>query len=469
MVELVLSAALLWASDAAAPPALSISVVSDEADAVLAILAMRDAKASVADSDWQRLFSTEGYRRLEKRERGMGRPFGEEDFRRFVLSEPLLARRNALAEALHRWETADATGAAARALAYLPAGAAIHATIYLVIKPKENSFVADLETDPAIFLWLDPAIPREKFENTLAHELHHVGYSQNCGGGDGKGKAAHRTKAGQSARNWLSAFGEGLAMLAAAGGPDVHPHAVSLSEERARWDRDVLRVNEDFAKLESFFDEIVKGRLTEAQANEKGMSFFGVQGPWYTVGYTMAVTVERMLGRRALIGSICDPAAFLAEYNRAATRSNRRRGTNLPLWPETVLRALRGTAVREKLRPGRRPSRRNVSSLPVRIAAKPTNALEKTWRMNRLRQEIRDARRVRNEGKTREEDDRHVAGSAVVGAFREELPAVHHRHLQVEENERRRLDPRELVERLPAVASGLDAVALELEEPAERR
>src|SRR5207245_3726677 len=150
VLELVLSAALLWALDAAAPPALSISVVTDEADAVLAILAKRDAKASVADSDWQRLFSTEGYRRLEKRERGMGRPFGEEDFRRFVLSEPLLPRRNALAEALHRWETADATGAAARALAYLPAGAAIHATIYLVIKPKENSFVADRETDPAI-------------------------------------------------------------------------------------------------------------------------------------------------------------------------------------------------------------------------------------------------------------------------------------------------------------------------------
>ena len=93
----------------------------------------------------------------------------------------------------------------------------------------------------------------------MAHELHHVGYSQNCGGGDRKGKAAHRTKAGQSARNWLSAFGEGLAMLAAAGGPDVHPHAVSLPEERARWDRDVLRVNEDFAKLESFFVEIVAG------------------------------------------------------------------------------------------------------------------------------------------------------------------------------------------------------------------
>ncbi|HEX9304048.1 MAG TPA: DUF5700 domain-containing putative Zn-dependent protease [Thermoanaerobaculia bacterium] len=339
VLELLLSAALLRAPVAAAPPALSVRVVTDEADAVLVILAKRDAKASIADSDWQRLFSTDGYRRLEKREKGLGRPFEEEDFRRFVLSGTLLPRRAALSEALHRWETADATAAAARALAYLPAGAAIHATIYLVIKPKENSFVADLETDPAIFLSLDPAIPREKFESTLAHELHHAGYSQSCG--DGKGRGAQRREASQSARNWLSAFGEGLAMLAAAGGPDVHPHAASLHEERERWDRDVLRVNEDFAELESFFDDIVEGRLTEVQANEKGMSFFGVQGPWYTVGYTMAVTVERVLGRKALIGSICDPVAFLTTYNRAAARSNRRRGTDLPLWPETVLREIR--------------------------------------------------------------------------------------------------------------------------------
>lgn len=338
LLELVLSAALLPAAKPGPAPVLSVRVVTDEADAVLAILAKREANDPVADSDWQRLFSSDGYRRLEKREKGMGRPFEEEDFRRFVLSEPLLARRAALTETLHRWETADATAAASRALAYLPAGATIHATIYLVIKPKENSFVTDLETDPAILLWLDPAVSREKFVNTLAHELHHVGYSQSCGGE--KGRGVRSTGARESARNWLSAFGEGLAMLAAAGGPDVHPHAVSPPEERARWDRDVARVNEDFAKLESFFDDIAKDRLTEAQAKERGMAFFGVQGPWYTVGYTMAVTVERTLSRKTLVESICDPAAFLAAYNRAAARSNRVRGTKLPLWRETILREL---------------------------------------------------------------------------------------------------------------------------------
>jgi len=43
----------------------------------------------------------------------------------------------------------------------------------------------------------------------------------------------------QAEASWIGAFGEGFAMLAAAGGPAIHPHAVSSPEERARWDKDV--------------------------------------------------------------------------------------------------------------------------------------------------------------------------------------------------------------------------------------
>jgi hypothetical protein len=319
-------------------PSVHVPFVTDEADAVLAILEKREARAPLTPADWRRLFSTQGYRRLEKRETGMGRPFEKTDFERFVRSAALLARRRALADALRSWKTADAPGAARRALAYLPAGASIRATIFPVIKPKENSFVWDLETDPAIFLAVDPAVPPAKLENTLSHELHHVGFAQSCEAPAGEG--SEPAGAAAAARKWLSAFGEGVAMLAAAGGPDVHPHATSPSADRMRWDRDIARVNEDFARLVSFFDDVSSGRLPEAEANERGMAFFGVQGPWYTVGYTLTVTVERAFGRQYLVERLCDRVALLEAYNRAAAEHNRARGTQLPLWPAPLLERL---------------------------------------------------------------------------------------------------------------------------------
>lgn len=45
-------------------------------------------------------------------------------------------------------------------------------------------------------------------------------------------------------------FSEGLAMVAAAGGPDVHPHAKSTPEIRAGWDRDVANFEQDLRKVE---------------------------------------------------------------------------------------------------------------------------------------------------------------------------------------------------------------------------
>jgi hypothetical protein len=330
---------------------LRVTFVTDEADAVLAILAKRREGKMVTEGDWRRIFSSDGYRRLERRETGMGRPFEQKDFRRFVESAELLSRREALAATVSTWKRADAPAAARRALAYLPAGASIHATIYPVIKPRENSFVSDLDSDPAIFLAVDPAVSRPKLENTLAHELHHVGDAQSC-----RNEAPHGSETVTATRKWLSAFGEGIAMLAAAGGPDVHPHAVSPAPERERWDRDVARVNDDFAQLVRFFDDVADGRLAGEAADARAMSFFGVQGPWYTVGYTMAVTVERAFGRADLVERLCDPAAFLAAYNRAAAAENRKGGPPRPVWPEALLEKLRGADAPPAITPAGRRS-----------------------------------------------------------------------------------------------------------------
>jgi|GEM_PF-253119 len=355
-----------------AGPAVSrvkVTVVTDEADAVLAILAKRKTNQAIAESDWQRVFASEGYVRLKKRETAMRRSFEDADFKAFVLTDALAARAESLAETLTSWKSADVVRAANLALAYLPKRARLQAKIYPVIKPRENSFVFDLDSDPAIFLYLDPTMMKDKFENYLAHELHHVGYGTACPSTSTSEAIAQLPQNAQTVIKYIGAFGEGFAMLAAAGGPDVHPHATSDAANRARWDRDVANFDNDFRKVEKFFLEVLAGQLTEAQINETVSTFFGEQGAWYTVGWKMCVLIERTFGRRTLIDVMCDQRKLLATYNRAAARFNRRTRASLPLWSPSLLAALakptvRGTGERAKEERGKGKGERVTGEYP---------------------------------------------------------------------------------------------------------
>jgi Putative zinc dependent peptidase (DUF5700) len=322
--------------------AVNVRLVTDEAEAVLAILEKKQTKQQITEADWQRVFKSEGYARLKKRETSMKRSFEDTDFKTFVLSDDLTNRAQALEETIERWKQADISGAARLALAYLPKQARISAKIYPVIKPRTNSFVFEVKTDPAIFLYVDPTVSKEKFENTLAHELHHIGYGSGC---PSKRTAAEISKLPESTQiviRMIGAFGEGFAMLAAAGGPETHPHAVSDQAERARWDKDVANFNDDLKRVEKFFLDVLANRLTEEQIDNIGASFFGVQGPWYTVGWKMSVLIEKTFGRQKLIECICDQRELLETYNRAAARHNARAREPLALWSEEVIRIIKG-------------------------------------------------------------------------------------------------------------------------------
>jgi hypothetical protein len=174
------------------------------------------------------------------------------------------------------------------------------------------------------------------FINQIAHELHHVGYATAC-----KGKSdTIQAEPLKTVVNWMGAFGEGWAMLAAAGGPNVHPHATSDSATRARWDHDFADAAAQLRELEHFFQDVLDKRLTSPDSiQQTAMSFFGVQGPWYTVGYLMARTIETTFGRPRLVSVWCDPVALTREYQRAAREVNAAGGA-LPLWSEQVLRRL---------------------------------------------------------------------------------------------------------------------------------
>jgi hypothetical protein len=343
----LLAAFLLVPQSGATPPSprVNVQLVTDEAEAVLFILSAKQAGNTIKDEDWQRLFSSEGYVRLKKREISMKRSFQDAEFKSFVMSEELSTKSAALRNTLERWRKADMSGAARRALEYLPANATIFAKIYPVIKPRTNSFVFEAESDPAIFLYLDPALSKENFENTVAHELHHIGYSSACSNQASESSGNGSSKSVETVLEWVSAFGEGWAMLAAAGGPDVHPHEFSSAEDRARWDRDVANVNQDLQSVQTFFLDVLNQKLkTDEEIQQKAFSFFGVQGPWYTLGWKMAVTIEQEFGRSALIECICDRKRFLLKYNEAATQRNRASSGKLPTWSEDFLARIGATA-----------------------------------------------------------------------------------------------------------------------------
>ena len=316
MIRIVLFVALL------APQRVQTHLISDEADAVLAILAKRAAQQSVTDADWNRLFTSEGYVRLKKREHSMKREFEDDAFKTFVMSDELLAKRETLARAVEDWRKADLTAAANRALAYLPPNATIHAKIYPVIKPAHNSFVFEVDTDPAIFKYVDDE-PRAAFEQTMSHEMHHVGYGTAC---PPKGVELGEMK-------WLGAFGEGFATLAAAGGPQNDPmkNGDRPGLEQA-WRDGMARYNEDFVTLQSFFLDVASGKLKGDAVNTRAFEFFGLLGPWYTVGYKMAVTIEQAFGRDALINAMCDQRTLMSTYNAAVDKT----GSKLPKWDERL-------------------------------------------------------------------------------------------------------------------------------------
>jgi hypothetical protein len=333
-----------FAAPAADHSRIQIILDSSEADQVLDILALRRDSKPIEEAQWQKLFATEPYQRLKQREKKIGEQFHEpsiafsdEDFEKFVLSEDLLKRAERLQETIEQWKKADTYRTAEGVLQYLPPSAVIRAKVYPVIKPHSNSFVWEASSNPAIFLYLDPEVSRQKFENTVAHELHHIGLASVESGYDRK--IAALTERARAAAEWMGAFGEGFAMLAAAGGPDVDPHAASSAAEHARWDHDMANFSADLQSVNGFFLDILKGKFSSRDAiDEKASTFFGAQGPWYTVGYKMAVMVEKRFGRPALIETMLDPRRLLVLYNQAAAQQNAAGKEHLPLWSDELLK-----------------------------------------------------------------------------------------------------------------------------------
>jgi hypothetical protein len=100
----------------------------------------------------------------------------------------------------------------------------------------------------------------------------------------------------------------------------------------------------DLQSVNGFFMDILNGRFSSRDAiDEKASTFFGAQGPWYTVGYKMAVMVEKRFGRPALIETMLDPRRLLVLYNQAAAEQNAAGKEHLPLWSAELLKQVGAT------------------------------------------------------------------------------------------------------------------------------
>jgi hypothetical protein len=86
---------------------------------------------------------------------------------------------------------------------------------------------------------------------------------------------------------------------------------------------------------------VLAGRVSDDQIGERVAPFYGEQGAWYTVGWKMAVLIEKTFGRRILINAMCDQRKLFITYNRAAEIHNRQSREKLALWGATLVEAIK--------------------------------------------------------------------------------------------------------------------------------
>ena len=287
----------------AADSLVDVRVVTDQADAVLALLARRASGEALADADWDDLQATEGYQRLKDRSESFGAEEFDTRFRDWILTADL-TELEVLRSGVDGWRALDATAAGRTALAYLPEGTRLRTTIYPVLKSTPNSFVFEVDTDPAIFMYVSGTASESELANTLAHELHHIG----------------------------------------AGGPHIHPHAARSAEEWAVWERDVAQFNRDLGRIEQFFLDILAGELDADAQRPRFMELINTeevpQGAFYTVGWKMGALVEQSFGRQAVVEAICDMRRLLVSYNEIANAHPRGDGGSLATWGPELLEGI---------------------------------------------------------------------------------------------------------------------------------
>ena len=105
------------------------------------------------------------------------------------------------------------------------------------------------------------------------------------------------------------------------------------TEVKDAWNHGLADFAGDMKDVGDFLSDTAQEKLKGDDIRNKAASFYGVQGPWYTVGYVQATTIERALGRKRLMECYLDPRRLMPTYNQAVKKLQ----LNLPTWPDALI------------------------------------------------------------------------------------------------------------------------------------
>ncbi len=198
--------------------------------------------------------------------------------------------------------------AAALARRWLPAGATLETTVFVLLDGMSGGFV--YQGQVAFDLLQMRGV--ERFLKVLAHELHHIGVERLWQGQiDDPALAPGRRLALEFVSLLL---GEGSATCLISGPPE-EPEGV------AQWQGHMRALDRLFARAESLLRRTLAGELDEAAFQAEVPSFLqGYMGEAYAVGYAMVERIRDVLGDEAVLACLCKPGGAVAVYNQAAAR-----------------------------------------------------------------------------------------------------------------------------------------------------
>lgn len=207
---------------------------------------------------------------------------------------------------------------------HLPADAMLQADFYFVLFGYSNAFSVGKENGYDFLqlpLKADDKIDAQHLILTIAHELHHCGFSSLQG---------QRLKGVKNRENILLAgilSSEGMATYFIdqpwKNLDDFQSNREGLSQlVAADWKKHSARLDDLYRESEQDIRRNLEGKMSQKEIMERWMS--GVKGAAYVLGNDLIGTIDRYLGHDTAVDIAGDYRQLLFFYNKAAHIANRK-------------------------------------------------------------------------------------------------------------------------------------------------